>query len=211
MEQKEKLILMADVIGSRKVDQRQLMSDFQEVVSAVNKEEKMNFLSPMTITLGDEFQSVLKDLGSALSVILKIEERLVKEKKSFKLRYVLIEGDIDTKLNRKIAHGMLGTGLTLARESLAAMKTHKNRFYFNIKDKEKNQVLNQLFFILKELVDYWNVEKDYYIVSKFLEHKDYKQVAFELDKERSLIWKRKKSLKIDEYFALKEVILYLGK
>lgn len=202
---------MADVIGSRKVDQRQLMSDFQEVVSAVNKEEKMNFLSPMTITLGDEFQSVLKDLGSALSVILKIEERLVKEKKSFKLRYVLIEGDIDTKLNRKIAHGMLGTGLTLARESLAAMKTHKNRFYFNIKDKEKNQVLNQLFFILKELVDYWNVEKDYYIVSKFLEHKDYKQVAFELDKERSLIWKRKKSLKIDEYFALKEVILYLGK
>jgi len=44
----------------------------------------------------------------------------------------------------------------------------------------------------------------------FLQQKDYKQVAEELNKDRSLMWKREKSLKLDQYFATKEIIKYIG-
>jgi len=64
--------------------------------------------------------------------------------------------------------------------------------------------------VLQRIIDGWKLKKDYYIVAKFLQHIDYKQVATELKKERSLMWKREKSLKLEEYFALKEVITYLG-
>jgi hypothetical protein len=208
--QKDYLILMADIIGSRKADQQMLMNSFKEVVTYTNGKEKKNFLSPMTITLGDEFQSVVSNLSAALEVILKMEERIVITESTFKLRYVLMEGKIETPLNKKIAYGMLGSGLTAARESLGNLKTGKNRFYFKLANEKKENALNHAFFALQRIIDDWRIKKDYYIVSEFLQHKDYKQVALDLNKERSLMWKREKSLKLEEYFAIKEVIRYIG-
>lgn len=206
----EKFILMADIVGSRNLDQQMLMNDFREVVIAVNKTSRKSFLSPMTITLGDEFQGVVKDLATALDIILKIEETIVIKEKVFKLRYVLVEGKIETPINRKIGYGMLGKGLTIAREQLTALKSSKARFYFRLNDKKKANTLNSAFFILQDFIDGWRMKMDYYIVSAFFKRKDYKQVAEDLGKDRSLMWKRRKSLRLEEYFALKEVIKYLG-
>ena len=77
---------MADIIGSRKVDQKKLISDFKEIVGQINTSAKNQLLSPVTITLGDEFQSVAKDLASALTIILQLEERIIMAGKDFKLR-----------------------------------------------------------------------------------------------------------------------------
>jgi hypothetical protein len=210
MGQNEYLILMADIIGSRKADQSALMNSFKEVIQYVNGKENKKFLSPMTITLGDEFQSVTKNLPAALEIILEIEEKIIVNENKFKLRYVLQEGKIETPLNKKIAYGMLGNGLTLAREQLVNLKAEKRRFDFKLMDEKKTNALNHAFFMLQRLIDDWRIEKDYYIVAGFLQHKDYKQVATDLGKEPSLMWKRKKSLKLEEYFAIKEVIKYIG-
>jgi hypothetical protein len=203
-------ILMADIIRSREVDQQILMSSFREVVKYVNHKNKKDLLSPMTITLGDEFQSVVKSLEAGLNVIITMEERIILQNQSFKLRYVLLEGIIETKINPKIAYEMLGPGLTTAREHLATLKTEKRRFYFNLKDQEKSLALNEAFFVLQGLKDTWRIDKDFYLVSEFLQDKDYKQIAEELNKERSLIWKRRRSLKMEEYFSQKKVIKYIG-
>src|ERR1700731_4801117 len=112
MNQNKYLILMGDVIGSRKKDQLMLINSFKETINAVNKEKKNDFLSPMTITLGDEFQSVIKNLSAALDIIFSIEEEIAASGKNFKLRYILEEGEIETPINSKIAYGMLGSGLT---------------------------------------------------------------------------------------------------
>ena len=201
---------MADIIDSRATNQQLLMSNFREVVKHVNRKNKKDLLSPMTITLGDEFHSVVKDLLAGLNIIMAIEEKIILLEKDFKLRYVLLQGVIETQINSKIAYEMLGTGLTSAREHLAKLKTGKRRFYFNLKDKEKSTALNEAFFVLQSLRDAWKTDKDYYLISGFLQGKDYKQIAENLNKERSLIWKRRKSLKMEEYFSLKEVIKYIG-
>lgn len=203
-------ILMADIIGSRQTEQQRLMVDFREIVNQTNINAKEQLLSPITITLGDEFQSVASNLSSALAIMFQLEESIIMAGKDFKLRYVLMEGEIETPINKKIAYEMLGSGLTEARASLIELKNAKARFYIAIKDKALGNAINKAFVVLQRLIDDWNLNKDYYIVSKFLQHKDYKQVASELNKERSLMWKREKSLKLEDYFALKEIVTYLG-
>lgn len=201
---------MADVIGSRKADQMGILKDFKSITKRTNQLLDNQFLSPITITLGDEFQCIAADLAAALNIILSIEESIVKTQTALKLRYVLLEGLIETPINPKIAYGMLGSGLTAAREKLIGLKKKKQRFSANLKNKPLEKAINNTFVGLQSIIDSWGLEKDYYVVAEFFENKDYKKVASDLNKERSLIWKREKSLKIEEYFALKEVIHYLG-
>ena len=203
-------ILMADIIGSRKTNQQKLMKDFKNIAGKVDQALRDQFLSPITITLGDEFQSIPRDLSSALTVILQLEEAIIKAEKGFKLRYVLVEGLIETPINSKIAYEMLGSGLTKARELLTQSKKTKSRFKIVLQDEALGCALTNSFVALQSIIDDWKLEKDYYIVEEFLQHADYKKVALVLDKERSLMWKRERSLKLEEYFALKEVINYLG-
>jgi len=206
----DQIILMADIISSRNADQRLLMEDFKAAVREINASKKEIFLSPLTITLGDEFQGITKGLKEAISIILNFEEKIISTKNPFKLRYVVVEGAIETPINKEIAYGMMGDGLTRARNNIENLKKSYYRFYFNLKDKQKQNAINNLFIALQDIIDNWNPERDYYLVSTFLQYKNYKQVAEVLNKERSLMWKRNKSLKLDIYQALKEVADFIG-
>ncbi len=203
-------ILMADIIKSSIRQGDTLMEDFKVLVADTNKAYKKHILSPLTITLGDEFQGVAKGAGEAMELILALEEKIIKDQLDFKLRYVLNYGEIDTPLNKKNAHEMLGKGLTVARKQLNAMKKSKERFWVNLKDKKQNSLLGKALLIYQSFVDDWTV-KQQKIAAVFLTESDYKTVAKTLDKDISSTWRREKSLKIKEYFALKELILDLIK
>lgn len=208
---KPQIILMADIIGSSKQPQASLMADFEQIIGDLRKGAKHLFHSPPTITLGDEFQSVPRDLPAALEAVLQIEESLVHAGAGFKLRYVIVEGEIETPLNRKVAHGMMGPGLTAARERLEqAKKPGTGRFQFFLQHDRKSTALRDAFIALQRIVDGWRVEKDFALVAQFLEHEDYKIVAEHIQKDRSQVYKRGRSLGIEAYLALKSVVRYIG-
>jgi hypothetical protein len=207
---KEQIILMADIIGSSGKDQRQLMTDFAEIVTETNRVNPGQLLSPLTITLGDEFQGVPKGLPEAIVLIQYLEEALLRTGKNFRLRYVVVEGLIETPINPKIAYGMLGDGLTRARKYLDELKNTDARFFFWVRDQAQKKALNNVFTALQTITGGWNSEKDYDLVSAFLRYGDYKKVAEALKKDRSLVWKRQRSLQIDAYLALQEVAGYIG-
>ncbi len=199
---------MADIIDSRKQEQAGLLADFKKVVSEINAAHKL--VSPLTITLGDEFQGIISTMPAAVEVVLAIEEAIVALELTFKLRYVAVEGLIETPINPEIAYGMMGSGLTRAREYLERMKKDDDRFVFWMKNSQQNKALNNIFIALQEIIDDWNAERDFYLVTAFLlYHNNYNRVAMELKKERSLMWKRRKSLKMNTYIALKEVANYI--
>lgn len=208
MKQKDYFILMADVVDSRNYNQNKLMSEFRELTISINRKYNKDLLSPLTITLGDEFQGVIENLSSAIDIIIGIEESFIHKKLDFKLRYVLVEGKIETAINKDIAYGMLGSGLTKARESLEELKNSNNRYYFLINDTNNSKAFNLAFNIYQRMIDDWKPERDYNIVSEFFKNRDYKKVAEITNKTRSQIWKREKSLKIAEYFSLKELIKF---
>ena len=210
MKKKEHIVLMADIIDSRKSNQNELMRSFKKITEEINKSHKNAMLSPITITLGDEFQCVIKDVASAVNLILQLEEKRILDQSGFSLRYVLYEGRIDTPINPDIAYGMLGEALTKAREALEHTKLTNNKYYFHLQEKQAAAALQASMSVYQNITEDWNLEKDHELISKFIELKDYKLVAEALGKTRSQIWKRHKNLKIEPYFAIKQVTQYIA-
>lgn len=204
-------ILMADIIASSEKNQIELMNNFKELVSEINKTFKDEILSPLTITLGDEFQCVLKDLKSSTDIILQLEENIIHKKLNFKLRYVLNQGSIETPINELIAYEMLGTGLTDARYKLNLLKAEKHRFIISIDNNFKNDLLKDAFIVFENIIDKWSMVNEFEIVSNFIKFKDYKMVSKIMGKTRSQLWKREKTLNIESYNSIKNIIILISK
>ena len=199
------IILMGDIIKSSEQNQVLLMSNFQEVIQSINSKYADKLLSPLTITLGDEFQGIIKNSTVAVALIIDLEEMILKNHKSLKIRYVCHEGTIETPINPSIAHGMLGGGLTYARKQIEYLKKAKKRFAFSFKDDNLNNIYNNAFIVFDAILQHWKAD-DVPIVTLFLEGLDYKAVANKLNKNRSLLWKREKNLRLEEYFSIKSIL-----
>lgn len=212
MQQKHQMpnhyVIMADVIHSSDHNSNQLMGSFKEIVHAVNSTYQSQILSPLTITLGDEFQGVISTLEVGIAIIFHLEEEIIHKGADFKLRYVLHYGEIETSINTTIAYEMLGGGLTNARKKLERLKSQNNeRIVISIPSDLKIP-LNKSFLIYTRLIDGWKYG-DFPLISEFIKAIDYKVVAENLGKDRSLMWRRSKTLRIDDYFDIKYVIDYL--
>ena len=206
-----KIIIMADVIGSSKTKSQKVMSTLKKIVTETNLKWRSNIVSPLTITLGDEFQGIVKSLEMCVRILFDLEERIIDENGPFKLRYIIHLGKIETKINRKMAHGMLGPGLTSARSELTTLKKFNRRILIRLhRDKKNEEALNNAMLVYQHFVDGWK-KKDFITVSNFLQHDDYKIVAKNTGIDISSAWRRNRSLSIKEYNSIKEVILYLSR
>ena len=198
---------MADIQDSGLKNSINIMSFFKRIVDDSNAIFKKYIDSPLTITLGDEFQGVVKSVPNAIRIIYYIEEFIVKNNIDFKLRYVINDGKIDTEINPIRSYEMLGQGLTDARHQLNELKKTKSRFFISLSNKSKSEIINESFIVYQAIIDSWNIVKDHQLLSKFIDLEDYKKVALAINKDKSQIWKRNKNLNIDSYFAIKRVIL----
>lgn len=199
-------VLMSDIIGSSQKSHPLLMENFKKATKHMNEKYSDSIISPLTITLGDEFQGIVASLASAVSIIIDLEEFLIEQKFPVKLRYVLVYGEIDTMINTTIAYEMLGSGLSKSRKLLMDLKKSDSRFYVDIENAPLNTILNQAFAIYQSIIDTWKVEKDNELIDSFIKNRDYKLVAEKLNKNRSLMWKREKTLKIASYFSIKAIL-----
>jgi len=110
-------ILMGDLVASGKAKSpAALHRKFNAGVAAINKSHGDALLSPLTITLGDEFQGVADSLSSAFSIMHEMRLRFLSQ--DVRCRFVLGYGEIATKLNPDKAWNMMGPGLTQTRAAL---------------------------------------------------------------------------------------------
>jgi SatD family (SatD) len=204
-------IIMADVINSSSYSDIILQENIKKTVEFINKKFKKGILSPLTITLGDEFQGLVKSLKVGIQLIFDMEEYILKENLNFNLRFVFLKGKIGTPINTEIAYGMLGEGLSMARKSLADLKKSDERFEIKTPKNAQSEAINEAFKVYQHILDKWESTSEKEIVSLYLKEFDYKGIALEMGKTRSQIWKREKTLNISSYFAIKKVIFYLLK
>lgn len=202
-------ILMADVKSSRLKKGNELMSSLKNVVNETAVAYKSSFVSPLTITLGDEFQSIVKTLSEGIEIIFNMEEFRIHHQIDFELRYVIYEGTIDTKINTKVAHEMVGEGLTNARESLQELKKMHQNYMVYLDNQTKSKYLNQLLFLYHSELSNWR-KKDYEVISHFLEGKNYRQIAKIINRDASSVWRKERTLKMKEYLTIKELIKNLA-
>ncbi len=202
----KQIILMADIINSRSHSSQELLKSFKELVLAVNTNFSNELLSPLTITLGDEYQAIVEELKDAIRMLIFIEEYSIHHKLDFKLRHVLKEGQVETEINHHVAHAMLGLGLTEARAALLGLKKTENRFWIELENKPSTDLLNHALQLFQSIIDEWRPNMDYELVSRFIIEGDYKLVAMQLGKTRSQVWKREKTLKMSNYHHVKSIL-----
>jgi hypothetical protein len=202
---------MADIIKSRSHEQAELSGSFKQLTTEVNRKFKSNMVSPITVTLGDEFQCVLASLNHALELMVLIEETIFSLSSDIKLRYVLAKGTISSGINTEIGWGMMGEGLAHTRERLNSLKKSRSRFCID-QTVPNHALLNDAFLIYESIIDGWNIERDFPVIAAYTgtESRDYKEIAKLLSKNPDQIWKREKSMKIMEYYSIKRIIVYFG-
>jgi len=202
-------VVMADVIASRSRDSSQLMEEFENLIGNANTVFSEGILSPLTITLGDEFQGVVSTLADALKVMIWLEEARLRGEFRSRLRYVVHYGEITTPLNRQLAYGMLGPGLAEAREALSDKSRRRSRFRIELPDRRLASQLSKLLDVLFALTRDWKCE-DASLLFDMILNQNNEAVAVAHGKNRSQIWKRRRNLYVDEYASLKNVVLELS-
>ena len=198
-------IFMGDVVNSSDYDGKVLSKGLKELVESTNKKFGKAILSPLTITLGDEFQGILSSVSSGIDLLFHLEEELLRTEPDFKLHYVLLLGEIETEINPDIAYEMMGKGLTEARKMLSSKKRNRKRFRFKLQNKEQTEQLSRIFEVLDTIILNWKKE-DYPLILNMINNDNNSEVGELHDKNRDQIWKRRKTLMINEYNLLKDFI-----
>ena len=202
-------VLMGDMIKSGEKYDLEELKDFRKKIDALNN--NYNLVSPLTITLGDEFQGIVTSLEQGVAIIFDLEKQLIATDYPFRLRYALGYGHILTPINSEIAHGMYGEALTNTRRLLEkSVRDKRKRFGLLLPNKRFENIMINLFEVYQSFVDNWG-KRDFEIVEQFYKHDDYKEVAKELNKGKDQIWKREKNLRIREFFSQQESILDLAR
>lgn len=192
-------ILMADVVGSGTHPSTDVQKALANLVTHLNQHQAGLILSPLTVTLGDEFQGVTHRLSHSLSLILSAEEFLRRHSPEIVLRYVLYEGVIETSINRRTSYGMLGPGLTAARDMLTSGGSRRPKFQLHLQ--EANVFLPDLLTLLATLLDGWSA-KDASIIQTLLDEPDDSLAAEKLHRDRTAVYRRRHTLRITDYRCL---------
>lgn len=197
-------IIMADMVKSREKS-ASFMEPFNALVDEANREFKGDMLSPLTITLGDEFQGVVRHTPAAFFLLFYLNEKIIEKEYDFQLRFSLVYGAIDTPINQEVAYNMYGAGLTRARESLQTIKETGESCYIRVNPKvdEMLRLSMRLYF---SITAGWK-RSDFQKITAFLQHDDYKVLKeLGLYRTTSGAWKKRKSLQIDEYNTVKQLV-----
>ena len=202
----EHYILMAKVIKTRDLNRINIDSDLKNVTSVINKIHKHKFITALDILFDNEFQGITNSLQHAIEIIFDVEECLIENNLDFKLKYVLYHDYIKTIHSKHSAYERLGLGLINARERLQLIKKTESRFLIATNTEKTSLYLNNLFLLYEDYVDSWK-KNDFELISAFLNNKNYKEVALLFNLNISSGWRREKSLKLKQYYTVKEMIL----
>ncbi len=119
--------IIGDIIGSRKLEDRQkVQKNFLAMAKKANRLYKKDIASPFTVTIGDEFQVLLKCSHIAPIVI----DYVKREMTTAELVFGVGMGEIVTDINPKLAIGMDGPAFHFARNAIEQAKKKRPRIIY---------------------------------------------------------------------------------
>lgn len=170
------LAVMGDLVASEAAASRaELHQNFNTAVSAVNAQFAVNLESPLTITLGDEFQGLTRTGLEAFRIVLALRLRLLRNK--VLCRFVIGPVDLATPVNPDRAWNMMGEGLAQARERLDDKKdANAYRFSF-YQDKPLSRLLDAVGHSLTLIEEDWTETQRLYVLAHILDGADVAEIA----------------------------------
>lgn len=204
---KKYIVTIGDVISSRKVKKRNdLQNILLDVFNDLNTPGYENHLvSPYTITLGDEFQSVYEKADCLFLDSIRILEKTFPQK----IRFSFGIGEISTDINREQSIGMDGSAFYYAREGIVNLKDQRGNYKFKIsglEDTELEKLFNNALYIFSNLLEGWNKNR-YFILRSIMEGKAVKEIAKELRLTETAIYMNLYDGSIREMIAIQEIMI----
>ncbi len=180
--------------------------ELKNVTTVINRIHKKDFITPLDMVMQNEFQGITNNLQGSLETIFDIEECIIENNLDFKLKHVLYHDTIETVQSKHDAYERLGFGLIDARQRLNLIKKTDSRFLIATNNEKSSLYLNNLFLIYEDYIDSWK-KSDREYVKAFLNNMNYKEVAEQFNINISSGWRRERSLKMKQYYTIKEMIL----
>ncbi|WP_455203217.1 SatD family protein [Kaarinaea lacus] len=150
-----KIVVIADIVSSRKIEQRAaLQKKLKAVIRQVNRKNP-NLVSPYTITLGDEFQAVLNKADHLFFDFTTIMEALHPER----VRFSISVGEINTPINRQQAIGMDGPAFYAARHGIETLKSNEYLFTCNGLNENQQNLVNQSLYLASHHLLKWKLSR----------------------------------------------------
>jgi len=202
----EHLILLGKIPSVPSDSFQEYHKILKTLTSSCSHQFQSHLLFPYSVTIDHEFLGIPSSLKSTIDSLFYLEETVIDWNVPFKISYVIRSGNISTKLSKKTSVHLMGEGISDARTELNTKKSTHPRILFHIKLENLSEQLNRLFMVLDSIESGWN-QKDFPLISDMLQNENNEEVAIKQKKNRSQIWKRRKTLLITEYKALKQVIL----
>lgn len=139
-------VIIGDIIDSKLIPNRQqVQKKFKEVLRQVNMKYADELASKFTITLGDEFQGLLKKSDNAIRIILEIEKNMA----PIKMRFGIGIGAISTSINFEQSSEIDGPAYHRARAMIELLEVRENQHLrpagnILLASKEENKAIDQL-------------------------------------------------------------------
>jgi hypothetical protein len=150
MPSKLHLVLIGDLVRSRDIRARAAVQRrLSKALTALNRSTRP--LSPFTITLGDEFQAVLRDATGVFSSLFTIQREIWPAR----ARYSLGVGRLETPINSERAIGMDGPAFHRARAGIDDMKSGGSLFRISGLGREQFEWLDSALDLVSHSVRDW--------------------------------------------------------
>ncbi|HSH35264.1 SatD family protein [Schnuerera sp.] len=198
--------IIGDIIDSRNIEDRsQIQEKLKKILRDVNIKYKEYVISKWTITLGDEFQALIKPNLE----IFKILDYISYKMDPIKIRFGMGLGEIYTNINYEKSIGADGPAYWNARDAIEII--HDNNNYGNskisYKSKNKNdEIINNLLNYTDWMKENWtNTQREvlYALLENNIYNENFKQklLAKELGISESAMSKRVRTSGIRLYLS----------
>jgi hypothetical protein len=131
-----KAVLTLDVVKSREMVD--IPTKIHDRIQEINRRYRAQLFAPFVVTLGDEFQGVLEDIGIAFQIFLDVQRTLP-------IYAGVGIGEVEKGLETSASH-MTGEAFVRSRAALNSAKKRKRTFVVSIRDDYFDTTINALAF-----------------------------------------------------------------
>ena len=179
-------VITGDIIRSRQAkDRMELQSDVETKLSFINAEFAPDLAVNFQITLGDEFQGLVRSLAAVPTIASTLREQL----NPINVRLSIGIGPIATNMN-KIISKMDGPAFHLSRDGISQISRDGERItIYRTSDAETNNILNAVT-LLTDILLQKRTDKQWQAIRLYRKERNLKKVADRLNVKFQNIHKR---------------------
>ena len=167
------IVIIGNIIASKEIiDRLNFQKKLTEVLVKPNQAYYNSMISPLTPTIGDEFQAVLWEATNLFKIIALIKRDLPE----ISLRYGIGLGKIDTEINSQSAIGMDGPAFHFARKSVEFARKEGKIYHFNCEDQNLQDRINVMLNWLDITLKKWTQQRKE-IYYQYSEKKTQREIA----------------------------------